>query len=198
MTRMPKAFFWWASNQNWKVDMKDRKGIAIVVVLFFAFSIAIILFFMASSNTNLAFQNKQTLYQMQAYYLAHSAMQHAKLQLRLLPKETYEFFVLGGSGNPYRYIDSSQYPPLAMGVFSQEKKTYDLFKANKAPDNVFPYGGKYWVEDLQLHGSHDLMKMTQDGYKILVKSEIDGGKNKTFSDELEEVVIVSRYTGGIE
>jgi hypothetical protein len=178
--------------------MKNRKGIAIVVVLFFSFSIAVILFFMAQSNTNLAFQNKQTLYQMQAYYLAHSAMQHAKLQLHLLPKETYEFFSLGGSGNPYRAIDSSMYPPTAMGVFSKEKANYDLFKKDSAPDENFPYGGKYWVEDMQLHGSHDLMKMVQDGYKIQVKSEIDGGKSKSFSDELTEVIIVSRFTGGIK
>lgn len=178
--------------------MSKRRGIAIVVVLFFAFSIAIILFFMAQSNTNLAYQNKQTVYQMQAYYLAQSALQHAKLQLRLLPKETYEFFKLNGTGNPYRYIDSSQYPPLAMGVFSKEKVEYDLFKEGKAPDELFPYGGKYYVEDLQLHGSHDLMKLTQDGYKITVKSEVDGGRNKTFNDELSEVVIVSRFTGGIK
>lgn len=178
--------------------MSKRRGIAIVVVLFFAFSIAIMLFFMARSNTNLAYQNKQTVYQMQAYYLAHSALQHSKLQLRLLPKETYEFFSLGGSGNPYRYVDSSQYPPLAMGVFSQEKIGYDLFEDGKAPDEQFPYGGKYWVDDLQLDGSHDLMKMTQDGYKIVVKSQIFGGKNKTFDDDLEEVVVVSRYTGGIK
>ncbi len=177
--------------------MNDKKGMAIVVVLFFSFSVAIILFFMAQSNTNLAFQNKQTLYQMQAYYLAHSAMQHAKLQLKLLPKETYEFFFLGGSGNPYQSIDSSNYPPLAMGVFSQDKQGYDLFKPGKSPPEKFPYGGHYWVESMQLHGSHDQMKMVQDGYKIKVKSTVDGGKNKTFEDELEEVVIVSRFTGGI-
>lgn len=178
--------------------MEKRKGLAIVVVLFFAFSIAIILFFMAQSNSNLAFQNKQTMYQMQAYYLAHSAMQHAKLQLKLLPKETYEFFTLGGSGNPYRSIDSSMYPPLAMGVFSKEKASYDLFEEGKAPDEQFPYGGQYWVEDMQLHGSHDLMKMVQDGYKIHVQAKIDGGRNKSFEDELTEVVIVSRFTGGIK
>lgn len=177
--------------------MKKRSGLAIVVVLFFAFSIAIILFFMAHSNTNLAFQNKQTIYQMQAYYLAHSAMQHAKLQLRLLPKETYEFFAMGGSGNPYVSIDSSNYPPLAMRGFTPEKEGYDLFKEGKAPKQNFPYGGNYKVDEMQLHGSHDQMKMVQDGYKIKVVATVDGGKTKSFTDELEEVVIVSRFTGGI-
>lgn len=178
--------------------MLNRNGVAIVVVLFFAFSIAIILFFMAHSNTNLAFQNKQTLYQMQAYYLAHSGMQHAKLQLRLLPKETYEFFAKNGTGNPFADIDSSNYPPTAMGVFSKDKTGYDLFKAGKAPDEQFPYGGRYNVDNIELLGSHDRMKMVQDGYKLVIKAQIDGGRGKTFSEELSEELIVSRFTGGFK
>ncbi len=178
--------------------MTSRQGVAIVVVLFFAFSIAIILFFMLHSNTNLAFQNKQTVYQMQAYYLAHSGMQHAKLQLRLLPKETYEFFAKNGTGNPYGDIDSSNYPPTAMGVFGKNNTTYDLFKTGCAPDEKFPYGGKYYVEELELLGSHDRMKMVQDGYRIAIKAQVDGGRGKTFDEELTEELIVSRYTGGIK
>ena len=178
--------------------MKDRRGMAIVVVLFFAFSIAIILFFMASSNTNLAYQNKQTLYQMQAYYLAHSGMQHAKLQLRMLPKETYDFFSKSGTGNPYADIDSSNYPPTAMGVFSKNNAGYDLFKPDKAPDEKFPYGGRYFIDKLELLGSHDRMKMVQDGYRIVVKASVDGGRGKTFEEEIGEELIVSRFTGGIK
>jgi hypothetical protein len=168
------------------------------VVLFFAFSIAIILSFMLHSNTNLAFQNKQTVYQMQAYYLAQSGMQHAKLQLRLLPKETYEFFSKNGTGNPYADIDSSNYPPTAMGVFSKNNVGYDLFKPGSAPDEKFPYGGKYLVQNLELLGSHDRMKMVQDGYRIAVKAQVDGGRGKTYEEELTEELIVSRYTGGIK
>lgn len=153
---------------------------------------------MAQSNTNLAYQNKQTLYQMQAYYLAHSGMQHAKLQLRLLPKETYEFFSKNGTGNPYADIDSSNYPPTAMGAFSKEKSAYDLFKTGKAPDDQFPYGGKYRVESIELQGSHDRMKMVQDGYKLLIMAEIDGGRGKNFAEELSEELIVSRFTGGLK
>ncbi|MGM0598906.1 MAG: hypothetical protein ACQETH_03705 [Candidatus Rifleibacteriota bacterium] len=179
--------------------MKNKKGIAIVVVLFFAFAIAIILFFMAQSNTNLAFQNKQTLYQMQAYYLAHSGMQHAKLQLKLLPKETYEYFYKGGAGNPFEYIDSSAHAPLAMGAeYKDVHKNYDLFAGN-APDDGVPYAGNYRVVSCELLGSHDSMKMVQDGYKLEVKAEIDsGGKGKQFSDSLTEEVYVARFTGAVD
>ncbi|EKD82139.1 MAG: hypothetical protein ACD_39C01466G0002 [uncultured bacterium] len=177
--------------------MHKKSGIAVVVVLFFAFSIATIFFFMAQSNTNLAFQNKQTVYQMQAYYLCHSGMQHAKLQLRLLPKETYEFFNTGGTGNVLEDIDSSRHVPTAMGVFKAEQAGYDLFDDSKSADNTFPYGGKYFVESVALTGSHNRMKMIQDGYKVVVKSEVDSGPSKKFSTELMEEMIVSRFTGGI-
>ncbi|OGK06509.1 MAG: hypothetical protein A2W80_17595 [Candidatus Riflebacteria bacterium GWC2_50_8] len=179
------------------VAMNKKSGIAVVVVLFFAFSIATIFFFMAHSNTNLAYQNKQTIYQMQAYYLAHSGMQHAKLQLRLLPKETYEFFSAGGSTNVLVDVDSSQHIPIAMGAFKNQQASYDLFKEGKAPDNTFPYGGKYHVESIELTGSHNRMKMIQDGYRVVVKAEVDSGPTKTFSTDLTEEMIVSRFTGGI-
>ncbi|MBU1107410.1 MAG: hypothetical protein KKB51_12125 [Candidatus Riflebacteria bacterium] len=178
--------------------MHKKSGIAVVVVLFFAFSISTIFFFMAHSNTNLAFQNKQTVYQMQAYYLAHSGMQHAKLQLRLLPKETFDFFDKNGSGNALDDIDSSRHVPTAMGVFKSEQASYDLFSEAKSPDNMFPYGGKYYVESLGLTGSHNRMKMIQDGYKLVVKSEVDSGPSKKFETELVEEIIVSRFTGGIK
>ncbi len=177
--------------------MRKKSGIAVVLVLFFAFSIAIIFFFMAHSNTNLAYQNKQTLYQMQAYYLAHSGMQHAKLKIRLLPKELYEFFKADGSGNPLDDIDSTIHVQLAMGVFKNEQESYDLFATGKAPDESFPYGGKYKVESIELTGSHKSMKMIQDGYRVIVKAEVDSGTTKKSSDELSEEMIVSRFTGGI-
>jgi hypothetical protein len=178
--------------------MNKKSGVAIVIVLFFCFAIALLLFFMTKSNTNLAFQNKQALRQMQAYYLAHSGMQHAKLQLRLLPKETFEFFDKNGSGNAYRYVNSSEHTPLALGTFDQEKAKYDLFNPENSKDEDFPYGGEYFVDSITLEGSHKNMRQTQDGYKIHVKSSVDGGRNKKFSDELTEQIIVSRFTGGIK
>ena len=67
--------------------LNKRKGIAVVLVLLFAISIAIIMFTVIKSTTNLGFQTKQTIYEMQAYYLAHSAMQYGKLLISLMPKE---------------------------------------------------------------------------------------------------------------
>lgn len=178
--------------------MNKRSGIAVVVVLFFAFSMAIVFFFMAKSNINLAYQNKQMVYQMQAYYLAHSGMQHAKLQLRLLPKEVYEYFNKGGNGNPLVDVNSSNHVPTAMGDFKKEQASYDLFLENKAADNAFPYGGKYKVESIELTGSHNRMKMIQDGYRVVIEASVDNGASKEFATKLTEDLIVSRFTGGVE
>lgn len=177
--------------------MRKKSGIAVVVVLFFAFAMATIFFFMAHSNTNLAYQNKQTLYQMQAYYLAHSGMQHAKLKIRLMPKELYEFFKNGGTDNPLEDVNSTEHLQLAMGSFQTSQEEYDLFDESKSTDEMFPYGGNYIVESVELTGSHDGMKMVQDGYRLLVKSEVDNGLNKKYEDELTEEIIISRFTGGI-
>lgn len=179
--------------------MKNKKGMAIVVVLFFAFTIAIMLFFMASSNSNLALQNKKALRQMQAYYLSQSAMQHAKLQLRLLPKETYDYFHKGFHGNPYDKVETMDYEPLRMGDFNQkEMSKYDLFEAGADPKKVSPYGGYYKVDSIELQASHNGMKMVQDSYKITVSAEVDGGPQKKASNSFTEIVIVSRFTGGIQ
>ncbi len=187
--------------------IKRKNGIAILVVMVFAFSIATILFFMAFSNTNLAYQNRQTLSQMQAYYLSHSAMQHAKLRLRLLPKEIYTFFnpptgTPAGAGNPFADVDSTVFPPINLGNYKPAMGKYDLFDAQNSADQAFPYGGEYRVEEIKLQGSHGdekgVMKMVQDNYFIKIYAKIDsGGPKKTFETEHSEEVTVSRFTGGI-
>ena len=79
--------------------MAKRKGIAIMIVLFFAFAVGIVMFSMFQTNTNLSNQTKKTIYAMQAYYLAHSCMQFGKLQISLLPKEIYDYYGNGGNSN---------------------------------------------------------------------------------------------------
>lgn len=176
--------------------MNKRNGIAIVVVLFFAFIISFLLFFMTSSNSNLSIQNKKSLREMQAYYLAQSAMQNAKLQIKLLPKETYDFFHKHGTGNPYMYVDSSSYPPLAMNTTKKKMRKYDLFKPGASLRTDTPYPGAYRVDSIKLMGSHKNMKMIQDAYKITVSADI-GIVPKTAHKTLTEEVTVSRFTGGI-
>lgn len=173
----------------------ERNGSAVVVVLFFAFAIATVLFVMISSNANLAAQNKKTLMQLQAYYLAQSGLQHARLKLRLLPKETFDLFA-AGSVYDVRDLDSSGQVPLNMSSPAGQK--YTLFGTTPPGKQQSPYKGKYWVEsgDLRMSSSHKSYAMVQDGYFLKINAEISLGTQKNASDTVEEEVIVSRFSGG--
>ena len=174
----------------------NRKGIAVVVVIFFAFAIGIIMFAMFQSNTNLSYQTKQTIYAMQAYYLAHSGMQFGKLQISLLPKEIYDFYDNGANtGNALMNSESSSL--IDMSMENGKFPGYDLFKPNKAPDDKFHYNGAFKISQLDYVLSNDDMKMVQDSYRLTVMAKIqhDDRGEKQFIDTLSEEFIVSRFSG---
>ena len=176
--------------------MANRKGIAVVVVLFFAFAIGIIMFSLYQSNTNLSYQTKMTIYEMQAYYLAHSGMQFGKLQISLFPKEIYDYYKNGSnSGNALGTVDSSLLNSMAMDTHA--KVDYDLFDESRSPDGTFPYMGSFVITNLEYVVSNDDMKMVQDSYRLTVDSRIqhDTRGDKSFSDELVEEFTISRFTG---
>ena len=175
--------------------MKNRKGIAVVIVIFFAFAISIIMFTMFQSNSNLTSQTKNTLYQMQAFYLAQSCIQFAKLHIYLLPKEMYDVYENdpNSNKNALSTCDSSSCSGFVM-TGDSVKKDYDLFNGNNADGN-FPYEGKFGVKKLKYLMSDQNMKMTQDSYHIEVESEISLGKNKNYKETLSEDFIVSRFIG---
>ena len=176
--------------------MTKRKGIAVVVVIFFAFAIGIIMFTIVSSNTNLSSQTKQTIYEMQAFYLAHSCMQFGKLQISLLPKEIYDYYDNGSNtGNALINTQSSLIMPMAMN--NAQYNGYDLYKTNKAPDDKFPYYGEFKISKLEYVLSNDDMKMVQDSYRLTAMAQIkhDERGDKQFIDTINEEFIVSRYAG---
>ncbi|MDD3000505.1 MAG: hypothetical protein PHF29_02000 [Candidatus Riflebacteria bacterium] len=175
---------------------KSNRGIAMVVIIFFSFAIAIILFTMIRSNTNLSFQNKNTIKALQANYLAHSAMQHAKLHLRLLPREVYQYFQANPtSTNALNKIDSTQYPPIDLGSWKKEKIDYDLFKTGASDDRETPYGGSYRVTSIECLTIDNDAKLVQDNYRVKVESVVLLNNDK-FEDSITEEFAVSRHIGG--
>ncbi|NLI78263.1 MAG: hypothetical protein GX442_17740 [Candidatus Riflebacteria bacterium] len=173
-----------------------RRGMAVVVVLFFAFTVGILLYALVGSSTNIAFQNKLTLRQLQAYYLAHSGIQHIQLKLRLLPRETFDAFAGGGGGNPYADVSSDDHPTLLVCP----NGPFDLFSGNP-PDDAEPIRGSYTCTTFELESTHKRMKLVQDGYKIRVVAEVfpnfPVSLKQKVEDEITEEIIVSRFTGGI-
>ena len=177
------------------VNKSARKGIAVVVVVFFAFAIGIIMFFMLRSNTNLNFQTKMALYELQANYLAHSAMQFGKLHIYLLPREIYEYYKADSGGNCLDKCESSNFPSMALSAFYDLKAKYDLFDTSKSPDNAFPYGGDFAITKCEHLLANEKMKMVQDSYRISVVANVKSGRDKEKGDSISEEFIVSRYSG---
>lgn len=178
--------------------MKRRKGFAIVVIIFFAFVLAIIMFTLFRSNTNLSTQTKKTMYQMQAFYLAQSGLQLAKLHIYLLPKEIFNYYgnnpESDDSRNALSKCESRLYYPLDM-YGERVNFKYDLYDNQNSKDDDFPYEGNFVVNKLKYLLSDDNMKMTQDSYRIEIEATVKLGKQKEFTDQLQENFIVSRFTG---
>lgn len=173
--------------------MKSRRGIAVAVVLFFAVSIALFMYVLVGSNTNLAVQNKKTLGQLQAYYLAQSALQHAMLKLRFLPKETYEAFKAGSTA-PYPDVESDLHPQIRFVKPAGED--WSLY-SSAADDPASSVDGRYQLKSIRLESSLDGMSMVQDGYELEVEATVKGTGNMTHADSVKEQIIISRFTGGI-
>lgn len=172
--------------------MKARNGVAVMVVLFFAFAIATVLFVLISSGSTITAQNKKSLRQLQAYYLAQSALQHTMLKLRLLPKETFDSFDRN-IPNPYADVDTSLQPKIAMQI----DNSYSLFNASVPADDSSPYTGSYKLLNFSFDGSHGEMRHVQDGYTIHVEGKAQWG-SQHFTQELTEQVIIARFTGGLK
>ncbi len=174
-------------------DMKNRRGMAVAVVLFFAISIALFMYMLVGSNTTLSLQNKKTLGQLQAYYLAQSALQHAMLKLRFLPKETYEAFAAGATA-PYPDVESDLHPQIHLAKPAEEN--WSLY-TSAADDPACPIEGKYQLKSIRLDSSLDGMSMVQDAYELQVEAKVKGTGGLTHTDFVKEQIIISRFTGGI-
>lgn len=174
-------------------SMNDRRGMAVVVVLFFAVTIALLMYMLVGSNTTLSLQNKKTLGQLQAYYLAQSALQHAMLKLRFLPKETYDAFAAGSTA-PYPDVESDLHPQIRLTKPSGDN--WSLYAAG-ADDSECPVEGKYLLRSIRLDSSLDGMSMVQDGYELEAEATVKGTGGLTHTDSVKEQIIISRFTGGI-
>ncbi len=85
-----------------------KKGMAIIIVIFFAFSLMILLVSMSFQHRNLAQHNKMSLREQQAYFAGRSAMQHFLLKARLFPTELYDAVEFMQGKNPY--MDFTEFP----------------------------------------------------------------------------------------
>ncbi|MBF0543604.1 MAG: hypothetical protein HQM08_04185 [Candidatus Riflebacteria bacterium] len=173
---------------------KKKSAIAMVIVLFFAFAVGVALSMVIRANTTIFSQNKNTLRQLQAYYLAWSGLNHALMKIRLLPRETYAALKSTGI-NSFSDIDNTTQQQLCF--YGPGEKSYDLFDYNSCPDATSPFVGDYQLNKISLEGSHEGKSFAQDSYHIEVSSTVFPYTNNTnvkSTDLIAEDVIISRFS----
>lgn len=176
---------------------RNKRGMVLVGVIFFAFAVSIGLFMLVRTNTTIGMQNRSTLRQLQAYYVAQSGLQHMLLKLKLLPREAYEAMKTSSGADEFaRDVSSDNDPILAFQELSaQDADRYSLFDEASSPDQRSPFPAAYAVEGLTSVKSHMNLKFGQDNYELHIMGEVSA-KPRAFVT-LDEEVIISRFTGGI-
>lgn len=180
------------------MHLMRRRGMVLVGVIFFAFAVSIGLFMLIQTNSTIGLQNRNTLRQLQAYYLSQSGLQHMLLKLKLLPREAYEAMKNSGSGAVEfaRDVSSDNDPALAFqDISAHDADLYSLFDEASCPDQRSPYPGAYSVERLASVKSHMNLKFGQDNYELQIMAEVSVPPRAMVS--IEDEVIISRFTGGI-
>ena len=156
-----------------------KKGIALVVIIFFGFCLAIVLFAMVNANSNLKFQNVSAINELQLQYLNLSAVQFAKFYVKSLPLKSKSGITL---------LDSTVSPGLDM-ILDKYKPDFSLVRQN-INNNDFPYGGDFKLSVEPKDDSENY----QISYTVNVTSRIKY-KNITKKDEYEEKFSISRTSG---
>ncbi len=87
---------------------KEKRGMAIVIVIFFSFALLILFASMSFQHRSVAGRNKLSLRDQQAYFAARAAMQHFLLKARLFPTELYDAVEFQQGKNPY--MDFTEVP----------------------------------------------------------------------------------------
>ncbi len=83
-----------------KMINSNRRGVAIIVALFFSFCMLILFVAMMYRQSSTASHNKLTIQERQAFFAARAAMQHFILKARLFPTELYDAVEFAQGKNP--------------------------------------------------------------------------------------------------
>lgn len=179
-----------------------RRGVAIILVVFIAFIMAVGLAFMISSGDSAAAQNKKALRQLQAYYLAQSAMQHTLMKLKLLPRESSIMLRdPGGQFATFNDIKSFNNVLLDVNPPAGGRDTFTLFTGNPndPQDQISPYRGSFELIDVQHAGAHLGQKNSQDNFSISVLGRVQPyypDPRHTTEEAASESIIISRFGVG--
>ena len=155
----------------------SKSGMAIPIVLIFAFITSGLLAILLSTGSRTMEHNKLTLYNMQAHYLAQSALQHLKLKLQHLPRETRLALTSGQSTPPFTFNVYSPRRPVTdfAGINHPGNyvSNYTLFGANTPGENQSPIHGYYQFVSLQPEAT--ARDFVQESYIATVTARVSCG-----------------------
>lgn len=129
----------------------DRRGMAIVIALFFAFCLMILVAGMLFQHKNVAQHNRLSLENQQAFFAARAAIQHLLLKAKLFPTELYDAVEFTAGKNPL--CDFSEF---AGNENFQVLKGFNNIFVRKLPQEEKDVNGKYKYFYLKLAGSEDV------------------------------------------
>ena len=190
----------------------NKKGLAIVVVVFFAFAVGIFMAALLKASSNVYFLTKRTIHEMQVDYLLRSGVQMAKLYVNLFPIEMYNYYkdMYSKENQMKQKAEDYQFCPLD-GLCGTEcfnppdtkNPKYDLFSKEKGI-GFTPYNYEFGVTKVLYVNSQGnrekgvAARGESDTYRVVVEASVnndDQGKKKKiyFSKETTEEFIISRY-----
>lgn len=150
---------------------------AIPLVLIFAFITAAMLMSLLFIGTETKNQNKITLYNLQAHYLALSAVQHLKLKLQHMPREVRIAVEPGQppDTNVFEHIVSSINPIRSVIHFEGGNfdPSYSLFAADAPSDDATPIRGRYEFVSLQADATE--RRFVHDSFIATVTAAVSCG-----------------------
>ncbi len=122
-----------------QIRCSSRKGMAIVVALFFAFCLMIMFFGLFTQHRNVTAHNRVSLQNQQAFFAARAAIQHLLLKAKLFPTEFYDAVEFSQGKNPL--FDFSEYP-------RNDDSGKPIFVPSKLSNGVFVKDPVYREQDL--------------------------------------------------
>ncbi|MDN5278728.1 MAG: hypothetical protein PWR01_2693 [Clostridiales bacterium] len=121
----------------------DRRGVAIVIALFFSFCMLILFVSMIYQRSSTSGHNKLAIQERQAFFASRAAIQHFLLKAKLFPTELYDAVEFSQGKNPLcnftefegTYKGSSAFEPMSSNpdvyVRVYPQKELDLYKKPK-------------------------------------------------------------------
>ena len=200
----------------------NRKGSAIAFALLIAIILLISEFYLMNQNSNNLIIRKKNINNLQSYFAAKSAIQHAMLKCQIMPTQLYDAASFAAARNPY--FDFGEYAEKPASVFKNKyfsgenvyiklanninpgprfltksiKGDYNNLSSwsevSKVPDNACDYLKKY-KEDITFNSkeSKTFVYPYTFSYDVVDLSVLALQGHRKYNEEAVKITVVGRW-----